>query len=53
LERLLLLGALTGAPGAAAAFGASWYTARGRPRAPSIVLGRSGARGFGAIGWSF
>jgi hypothetical protein len=37
---------------AAVAFGAYWYAAHGRPRAPAITL-RSGAGGFAAIAWSF
>jgi hypothetical protein len=62
LGRLVVLGALVGAPTTASAqigsgvaavtLGACWYIARGQPRAPSSVLGRSGARGVAAIGWS-
>lgn len=54
LHDTALLGwTLLGGSVAAVAFGAYWYTSRAHPRAPAVVLGRSGAHRFAALTWSF
>lgn len=45
--------ALIGGGVAAVAFGAYWYAARARARAPAIAFRRAGAGGVATIRWSF